>query len=53
MAGLAITSRWFVADGEGLVGVAVGVDGWSGDPRKRELVGMWVGVEQRDNCSIK
>jgi GNAT superfamily N-acetyltransferase len=44
---LAITGRWFVADGEGLVGVAVGVDGWSGDPRKRELVGMWVAPSHR------
>jgi GNAT superfamily N-acetyltransferase len=40
---LAITGRWFVADGEGLVGV----DGWSGDPRKRELVGMWVAPSHR------
>jgi GNAT superfamily N-acetyltransferase len=44
---LATTSRWFVADDEGLVGVAVGVDGWSGDPRKRELVGMWVAPSHR------
>ena len=39
---LAITGRWFVADDDGVVGVAVGVDGWSGDPKRRELVGMWV-----------
>ncbi len=44
---LAITGRWFVADDEGLVGVAVGVDGWSGDPTKRELVGMWVAPSHR------
>jgi GNAT superfamily N-acetyltransferase len=44
---LATTSRWFVADDEGLVGVAVGVDGWSGDPGKRELVGMWVAPSHR------
>ena len=41
---LAITGRWFVADDDGLVGVAVGVDGWSGDLKRRELVGMWVDV---------
>ena len=44
---LASTGRWFVADDEGLVGVAVGVNGWSGDPRKRELVGMWVAPTRR------
>jgi len=39
----ATTGTWFVAveDGE-VVGVAGGVDGWSGDPSRRELVGMWV-----------
>jgi GNAT superfamily N-acetyltransferase len=44
---LAVTGRWFVADDEGLVGVAVGVDGWSGDPTRRELVGMWVAPSHR------
>ena len=44
---LAITGRWFVTDDDGPVGVAVGVDGWSGDPRKRELVGMWVSPSHR------
>ena len=44
---LAITGRWFVADDDGLVGVAVGVDGRSGDPKKRELVGMWVTPSHR------
>lgn len=39
---LAVTGRWFVAADDELVGVAVGVDGWSGDPKDRELVGMWV-----------
>jgi GNAT superfamily N-acetyltransferase len=34
-------------DDAGLVGVAVGVDGWSGDPRRRELVGMWVAPTHR------
>lgn len=44
---LAVTGRWFVAaDGE-VVGVAVGVDGWSGDPKRRELVGMWVAPSHR------
>jgi GNAT superfamily N-acetyltransferase len=44
---LAITGRWFAADDERLVGVAVGVDGWSGDPTRRELVGMWVAPSHR------
>jgi GNAT superfamily N-acetyltransferase len=44
---LALTGRWFVADDKGLVGVAVGLDGWSGDPRRRELVGMWVAPSHR------
>jgi GNAT superfamily N-acetyltransferase len=44
---LAVTGRWFVADDDGLVGVAVGVDGWSGDPKRRELVGMWVAPSNR------
>jgi GNAT superfamily N-acetyltransferase len=44
---LAMTGRWFVADDEGLVGVAVGVDGWSGDPTRREMVGMWVAPSHR------
>jgi GNAT superfamily N-acetyltransferase len=44
---LATTGRWFVADDEGLVEVAVGVDGWSGASTKRELVGMWVAPSHR------
>ncbi len=44
---LAITGQWFVADDGALVGVAVGVDGWSGDPTRRELVGMWVAQTHR------
>ena len=44
---LAVTGRWFVADDGELVGVAVGVDGWSGDPKDRELVGMWVAPSHR------
>jgi GNAT superfamily N-acetyltransferase len=44
---LAATGRWFVAVDGALVGIAVGVDGWSGDPRKRELVGMWVAPSHR------
>jgi ribosomal protein S18 acetylase RimI-like enzyme len=44
---IAITGRWFVADDIGLVGVAVGVDGWSADPKRRELVGMWVAPSHR------
>jgi RimJ/RimL family protein N-acetyltransferase len=44
---LAMTGRWFVADDEGPIGVAVGIDGWSGDPTRRELVGMWVAPSHR------
>ncbi len=44
---LASSGRWFVADDGGLVGVAVGVVGWSGDSSKRELVGMWVDPSHR------
>lgn len=44
---LASSGRWFVADDGGLVGVAVGVVGWSGDSGKRELVGMWVESSHR------
>jgi GNAT superfamily N-acetyltransferase len=44
---LATTGRWFVADDAGLVGVAIGVDDRSGDPTKRELVGMWVAPSHR------
>ena len=44
---LAVTGRWFVVDDDGLVGVAVGVDGSSGDPKRRELVGMWVAPSHR------
>jgi GNAT superfamily N-acetyltransferase len=44
---LAITRRWFVVDDNGLVGVAVGMDGWSEDPRRRGLVGMWVAPTHR------
>jgi GNAT superfamily N-acetyltransferase len=44
---LATTGRWFVAADDGPVGVAVGVDGWSGDPSRRELVGMWVAPSHR------
>ena len=45
----ATTGRWFVAveDNEP-VGVAIGVDGWSGDPAVRELVGMWVAPSHRN-----
>ena len=39
----ATTCRWFAAVEDGrAVGVAGGVDGWSDDPGRRELVGMWV-----------
>jgi GNAT superfamily N-acetyltransferase len=39
----ATTGHWFVAvEDEEPIGVAAGVDGWSGDATKRELVGMWV-----------
>jgi GNAT superfamily N-acetyltransferase len=44
---LAVTGKWFVAFDDEPVGVAVGVDGWSGDPNKRELVGMWVTPSHR------
>ena len=44
---LAATGKWFVAVDDELVGVAVGVDGWSGDPKDRELVGMWVAPSHR------
>jgi GNAT superfamily N-acetyltransferase len=44
---LAVTGRWFVANNDGLIGVAVGVAGWSGDPKRRELVGMWVAPSHR------
>jgi GNAT superfamily N-acetyltransferase len=44
---LAVTGRWFVAVDDELVGVAVGVDGWSGDPKDREVVGMWVAPSHR------
>ena len=41
-------SRTFVArDGAAVVGTAAGVDGWSGDPTRRELVGMWVAPTHR------
>jgi GNAT superfamily N-acetyltransferase len=44
---LATTGCWFAAvDGEP-VGVAAGVSGWSGDAKKRELVGMWVAPSHR------
>lgn len=43
----ATSGRWFVASDDGEVGVAVGVNGWSGDPRTRELVGMWVAPSHR------
>lgn len=43
----ATSGRWFVASDDGEVGVAVGVDGWSGDPKTRELVGMWVAPSHR------
>ena len=54
---LAATSRWFVADGEGLVGVAVGVDGWSGHPQNVSWSECGsrrptAGVESPSNCSI-
>ena len=41
---LASSGRWFVADDGGLVGVAVGVVGCSGDSGKRELAG-YVGTD--------
>jgi GNAT superfamily N-acetyltransferase len=42
------TCQWFVAteDNEP-VGIAGGVNGWSGDPSQRELVGMWVAPSHR------
>jgi GNAT superfamily N-acetyltransferase len=44
----ASTCRWFVArDDTELIGIAGGIDGWSGDPAKRELVGMWVAPSHR------
>ncbi|HWF17113.1 MAG TPA: GNAT family N-acetyltransferase, partial [Acidimicrobiales bacterium] len=43
---VATTGRWFVAEDDGLVGVAVGLDR-SGDPTRRELVGMWVAPSHR------
>jgi RimJ/RimL family protein N-acetyltransferase len=44
----ATSGRWFVASDDGeLVGVAVGMDGRSGDPTRRELVGMWVAASHR------
>jgi GNAT superfamily N-acetyltransferase len=44
----ATTCQWFVAvEGGDVAGVAGGVDGWSGDPTKRELVGMWVAPTSR------
>ncbi|HWD55082.1 MAG TPA: GNAT family N-acetyltransferase [Acidimicrobiales bacterium] len=44
---LASSGRWFVADDEGPVGVAVGVPDRSGDPSRHELVGMWVASSHR------
>lgn len=44
---LAVSGRWFVADDNELVGVAVAVNGRSGDPVTRELVGMWVAPSHR------
>ena len=42
------TGHWFVASDDGkLVGIAGGVEGWSGDPSKRELIGMWVAESHR------
>ena len=41
------TRQWFVAVDGGLVGVAIGVEGWFGDPSVRELVGMWVAPSHR------
>ncbi len=44
----ATSCQWFAAveDG-GAIGVAGGVDGWSDDPERRELVGMWVAPAHR------
>ena len=44
---MASTGRWFVAADDGLVGVAVGVNGPPGAMRTRELVGMWVAPSHR------
>ena len=44
---LATTGRWYVAKDDGPVGVAVGVDGRSGDTNRRELVSMWVAPSHR------
>src|ERR1017187_1439039 len=44
---LAVTGKWFVAFDDEPVGVAVGVGGWGGDPKRRELVGMWVAPSHR------
>ncbi len=42
------TCRWFVASERGEpVGVAGGIPGHSGDPSRRELVGMWVAATHR------
>lgn len=44
----ATSCQWFVAVEDGdVVGVAGGVDGWTGDPAQRELVGMWVSPASR------
>jgi GNAT superfamily N-acetyltransferase len=44
----ATTCQWFVAtEGGEAVGIAGGVNGWSGDPSERELVGMWVAPSHR------
>jgi GNAT superfamily N-acetyltransferase len=44
----ATTCQWFVAtEGNQPVGIAGGLNGWSGDPSKRELVGMWVAPSHR------
>jgi GNAT superfamily N-acetyltransferase len=44
---VATRDRWFVADEGGPVGVAIGVNGWSGDERRREVVGMSVAPSHR------
>jgi RimJ/RimL family protein N-acetyltransferase len=44
---MATTGQWFVAFDGGPVAVAVGINGWSGDERRRELVGMWVAPSHR------
>lgn len=44
----ASTCQWFVAmDREEPIGIAGGIGGWSGDPAKRELIGMWVAPSHR------